>query len=45
VYVTTNLLSDWQLLFTTNPVSLPFQGVDPASTNYVQRFYRVLLGP
>ena len=44
VYATTNLASGWQLLFTTNPVALPFQFFDPA-TNFWQRFYRVQLGP
>jgi hypothetical protein len=38
-------LSDWTPLFSTNPVALPFLFVDPAVSNYGQRFYRVLLGP
>jgi hypothetical protein len=29
----------------TNPVVLPFLFTDPASGNFPQRFYRVLLGP
>lgn len=48
VYVTTNLAAgstDWTCLLTTNPATLPFQFVDPTTTNYGQRFYRVLLGP
>ena len=38
-------LADWTPLFTTNPTTLPFRFVDPAASNYHQRFYRVLLGP
>jgi hypothetical protein len=48
VYVTTNLALDftsWTWLLTTNPISLPFQFMDPTATNYARRFYRVLLGP
>jgi hypothetical protein len=45
IYAATNLLSGWQLLFTTNPATTPFLFVDPASTNFQQRYYRVLLGP
>lgn len=39
-----NLVS-WTLLKTTNPPALPYLFIDAASTNYPQRFYRVLLGP
>jgi hypothetical protein len=48
VYATTNVakvFSNWDWLLTTNPVALPFQFVDPTATNYMQRFYKVLLGP
>ena len=45
VYATSNLLGGWQLLLTTNPATLPFLFVDPAATNFQQRYYRVLLGP
>jgi hypothetical protein len=40
----TNLLN-WTLLQITNPSALPYQFIDSSSTNYSQRFYRVLLGP
>lgn len=45
IYATTNLASDWQLLWTTNPVTLPFPFADPAALNLPRRYYRVLLGP
>ena len=45
IYTTTNLLNAWQLLLTTNPATLPFRFIDGASTNFPQRYYRVLLGP
>jgi Concanavalin A-like lectin/glucanases superfamily/Beta-L-arabinofuranosidase, GH127 middle domain/Beta-L-arabinofuranosidase, GH127 catalytic domain/3-keto-disaccharide hydrolase/Putative Ig domain len=48
IYVATNLTegsTDWTWLLTTNPATLPFQFVDPATTNYGQRFYHVKLGP
>jgi len=45
VYAATNILGGWQLLFTTNPVAMPFFWSDAAVTNYVRRFYRVLIGP
>lgn len=45
IYATTNLLGGWQLLITTNPTAMPFLFADPASTNFQQRYYRVLLGP
>lgn len=45
IYTTTNLLTGWQLLLTTNPIALPFLFADPASTNFQQRFYRLQLGP
>ncbi len=44
VFGSTNLLN-WNPLFSTNPTALPFLFVDPAASNYNQRFYRVLLGP
>ncbi len=40
----TNLVN-WTLIQTTNSPLPPFLFVDPNSTNYLQRFYRVLLGP
>lgn len=48
VYASTNISknsTNWSWLLTTNPPTLPFQFLDPTATNYVQRFYRVLLGP
>jgi hypothetical protein len=45
IYATMNLLSGWQLLLVTNPVSLPFLFTDSALTNLQERFYRVQLGP
>lgn len=45
IYASTNLLTSWQLLLTTNPVALPFLFTDPLSANFQQRFYRVQLGP
>jgi autotransporter-associated beta strand protein len=40
----TNLMT-WTNLFTTNPAVLPFNWSDATTTNFNQRFYRVLLGP
>jgi hypothetical protein len=40
----TNLVN-WTTIQTTNPAVLPFLFSDPNSSNYFQRFYRVLLGP
>jgi Beta-L-arabinofuranosidase, GH127/PA14 domain/Concanavalin A-like lectin/glucanases superfamily/Glycosyl hydrolases family 2, sugar binding domain/Glycosyl hydrolases family 2, TIM barrel domain/Glycosyl hydrolases family 2/Domain of Unknown Function (DUF1080) len=45
IYVSTNLLSGWQWLLTTNPIALPFLFADSGVGNFSQRFYRVLLGP
>jgi GH43 family beta-xylosidase len=46
LYSSTNLgQTNWSLLWTTNPASMPFQFTDPSITNSPQRFYRVLLGP
>ena len=46
IYSSTNLAStNWNLLLTTNPPSLPFLFKDPTITNSIPRFYRVLLGP
>ena len=46
LYASTNLgQTNWSLLLTTNPTSMPFQFAEPAVTNSQQRFYRVLLGP
>ncbi len=40
----TNLVN-WTLLQTTNSPALPYLFIDSTSSNYLQRFYRVLLGP
>ena len=45
VVLTSTNLVDWTLVQTTNSPVPPFLFVDPNSTNYLQRFYRVLLGP
>ncbi|HEX7652868.1 MAG TPA: hypothetical protein VF607_05145 [Verrucomicrobiae bacterium] len=45
VYGCTNLNNNWQWLGTTNPASLPFDFVDPGSSNAATRFYRIQLGP
>jgi hypothetical protein len=44
LYASTNLVN-WLLLQQSNSPALPFRFVDPAATNFNQRFYRVLLGP
>jgi fibronectin type 3 domain-containing protein len=44
VLASTNLV-DWNLLFMTNSPALPFNWVDPESSNAAMRFYRVKLGP
>jgi hypothetical protein len=44
VQASSNLLN-WSPILTTNPQTTPFLFLDPAATNYNQRFYRVLLGP
>ena len=38
-------LDYWQTLFTTNSPLLPFNWTDTNTTDFTQRFYRVLLGP
>ena len=40
----TNLVN-WTLLQTTNSPALPYLFIDSTSSNYLQRFYRVLIGP
>jgi hypothetical protein len=40
----TNLVN-WATIQITNSPALPFLFTDPGSSNYIQRFYRVLLGP
>jgi hypothetical protein len=46
IYASTNLATgNWSLVLTTNPPVLPFLYADPLANNYVQRYYRVLLGP
>jgi autotransporter-associated beta strand protein len=44
VQASTNLLN-WTSLFVTNPSVAPFSWVDSTTSNYPNRFYRVLLGP
>lgn len=34
-------LNDWELLFTTNPVVMPFDWTDPNASNFPTRFFRV----
>jgi hypothetical protein len=48
IYATTNLassFSNWDLVFSTNPVALPFQFIDALIPGRMQSFYRVMLGP
>lgn len=44
VQASTNL-TDWADLFTTNPETAQFEWIDSVSSNFSQRFYRVLLVP
>jgi hypothetical protein len=44
VQASTNLTS-WQTVFRTNSPSMPFHWSDPASGSYMQRFYRIVVGP
>jgi autotransporter-associated beta strand protein len=44
IYGSTNLM-DWLLLQQNFSPALPLQFLDPAATNFSQRFYRVQLGP
>lgn len=44
VQASTNL-QDWADLFTTNPEAAQFKWIDSVSSNFNQRFYRVLLVP
>ncbi len=44
VQASTNL-TDWSTLFTTNPAVLPFTWNDAGASNFIQRFYRIQLGP
>jgi hypothetical protein len=44
IQASTNLVN-WASLLTTNSPALPFFWSDSDSTNFSQRFYRVLLGP
>ncbi len=41
VQVSTNL-TDWDDLFTTNPVALPFTWTDPSANTFSQRYYRIV---
>jgi hypothetical protein len=46
IYASATLTApEWALLLVTNPPALPFLFVDPAATNFPQRYYRVQLGP
>lgn len=45
IYAATNLSGAWQLLLTTNPITMPFLFADPASISFQQRYYKVQLGP
>lgn len=44
ILASTNL-ADWMLLQTTNTPALPYLFIDGSASNYMQRYYRVLLGP
>ena len=44
VQASTNLTT-WTNLFVTNSPPLPLNWADPNASNFLQRFYRVLLGP
>ena len=44
VWASTNLV-DWTLLSTNNSPTIPFQIIDPDSTNFPCRFYRVAVVP
>lgn len=37
-------LVDWITLYSNTPPTMPFLFIDPAATNYDQRFYRVFVG-
>lgn len=44
IQVSTNL-TDWDSLFTTNPVAMPFLWSDPSASNFPARFFRVNYSP
>jgi hypothetical protein len=44
VFASSNLV-DWVAIWSNNSPPMPFLFVDPASTNYNQRFYKVGIGP
>jgi hypothetical protein len=44
VYGSINLIN-WQLILTTNPVTLPFLFVDRSASNASKQFYQIQLGP
>jgi len=44
VQASTNLI-DWVDVFSTNAPAMPFSWTDTETTNFNQRFYRVVLGP
>src|SRR6185503_1506626 len=44
VEASTNL-TNWSVLLTTNSPTLPFDWTDTNAASFLQRFYRVILGP
>ena len=44
VQASTNL-ADWQTIFTTNSPVTPFNFADPDTGSFVERFYRIAVGP
>jgi len=38
-------LTDWESLYSTNPVVMPFNWIDPNASNYPARFFRVNYNP
>ena len=38
-------LTDWESLYTTNPTVMPFLWIDPSTSNYPARFFRVNFNP
>jgi hypothetical protein len=44
VQASSNLMQ-WDTVFVTNSPSLPFTWMDPETTTFPMRFYRVAIGP
>jgi pectin methylesterase-like acyl-CoA thioesterase len=44
IQVSTDILSGWTTLYTTNPTTMPFNFTDPNASS-PQQFYRILVGP